>query len=686
MKNEDPSYDSRLIKKTTQISIAFISLVLLVAPAVFGANTETNEHYELTPVVVTAKGIEMSEREIPVSVGVVTVEKIKGRHIASLPDLLVMIPGVFRESDSPWGSEVNIRGLGRDSVVMLIDGVRLNTATDINSRFGLIDPWDTQRMEILKGPFSSIYGSGSLGGVVNILTRDADYSDEVRTLFGLSVMAESNPEGYSGRAYAGWSSPGTKVYILQTYRDYDSYKDGSGERVHNTQFRDNYTKIRLGHKLNDDFEVTANLQFYEGHEIGIPGTGTAPLPAVADVTYPITRRSMLSLTGSYDHNGDLFENSKLHVYYQEIDRRVRVDNFPASSPIVEMYPKADHKTYGALWTTLMSVGDQKITAGADVWQRRLENSHRRRILRNGSFQDDQPLPEATFTSSGVFVEDVWKISDRLTATAGARFDWIVLDNDETVHYKSDKNENPSWNMNAGVVAAITETLDFSVAVARGYRAPSLEERYQYIQLGGGGTRWGDPGLDPEESFFFEGGLRLNTESFDVSVTGFGNLLDDMIGDKMLNELDVINANIHRAEIFGVEAKTELRFLDHYALYGNVAYVSGRNTSEHEHLPYIPPVSGLFGFSAGNDSGVSAYLEGVFAFKQSQVPDGFDETPGWLTFDLGLSWKIKAKYEHSLYAGVKNILDKNYKNALTRHRGATYNEPGRSFTAGYEVTF
>nr|NJM04941.1 Plug domain-containing protein [Desulfobacula sp.] len=69
-----------------------------------------------------------------------------------------------KTSDSPWGSDINIRGLGRNNVLFLIDGCRVNTATDINARFGLVNPQDIERVEVIKGPVSALYGWGRHGG------------------------------------------------------------------------------------------------------------------------------------------------------------------------------------------------------------------------------------------------------------------------------------------------------------------------------------------------------------------------------------------------------------------------------------------------------------------------------------------------------------------------------------------
>lgn len=690
--NKQSLQSLKRMKKTAlqkKISGLLVSAVLLAGalpntPAAAAENASAT--VELAPITVTAKGQPVPLSMIPGSVGVIEKNEISVRNPVSIADLLFMIPGLSRESDSAWGSEVNIRGMSRESIVFLIDGIRVNTATDLNGRFGMIDPQDIERIEVLKGPVSSLYGSGSFGGVVNVITRDSSYSEKLRVKTGLSAAVESNPAGYDARARAEFSSPNVKVYVFQSYRDHDSYKDGDGDTVRNSQFRDNYSKLRLGYRVTETYELNMNLQYYEGHEIGIPGTGVAPLPEAADVTYPETRRGLFSIGNNFIHDLKFIDSSTFVLFYQFIDRRVRIDNFPAASPLEKIMPRADHNTFGSYWMGFLRTDSHILTAGADLWQRKLENSHRRKYMKTGAYIDDHPLPEARFTSAGVFVEEDWLLNDSVTVSAGARFDLINLKNDSTENYEEDDNTDTSWNMHIGTTLKLSDSLDASLLAARGYRAPSLEERFKYIQLGGGVANWGNPDLDPEESLFFESGLTWRSDRAFAGISAFANLLDNMIGEERVSESLIVNANINKAEIYGLEAQGGVDLLQGLSAYGNIACASGRNTTESDYLPYIPPVSGLIGIASEASNGFCAKLESVFAFRQDKTPSGIEETPGWFTLNAGVNWQLKGRFNHSIFAGVNNILDRNYQNYMTTHRGLVYNEPGRSFNAGYEIVF
>lgn len=150
------------------------ALVFFSSGAALGADAAKSS--ALDEVLVTARGIAAPASKTPGGVGVVMSADIRETGPASIAEAMARIPGVSKSGDSPWSSDVNIRGLGRDSVVVLIDGVRMNMTTDINGRLGVVNQNDIERIEVLKGPVSALYGSGSTGGVVNIITKKGKFT------------------------------------------------------------------------------------------------------------------------------------------------------------------------------------------------------------------------------------------------------------------------------------------------------------------------------------------------------------------------------------------------------------------------------------------------------------------------------------------------------------------------------
>ncbi|HQH26875.1 MAG TPA: TonB-dependent receptor, partial [Oligoflexia bacterium] len=430
----------------------------------------------------------------------------------------------------------------------------------------------------------------------------------------------------------------------------------------------------------------AQFQYYEGQDVGLPGTGTAPIPAAADLTYPAIRRGLVNFKHTYQPGGDLLKESSLNLYYQYIDRRSRLDNFPEAAPLEEINPAADHDTLGATWNNKVTMAGHTVLTGLDVWQRELSSS-RIRFLRNGQMLNDTPLPDASFLSTGAFLVDSYKATDRLTLSGGGRVDALHVENDPTEVFSAEEDDDLAWNAHAGASLKLTDTITATAVAARGYRAASLEERYVFLDLGDGRVKLGNPNLDPERSTFFETGIHYVSSGLALSVSGFFNSLDDLIADQIVDEETIINANINQAEIYGTETDVRVLLADLWQLYSSFSYARGRDTLNNEDLPGIAPFNGLAGLRYDEGDGFWGYSELKFSAEQNNPPPGVDSSAEWIRVNMRLGYDFSAwQTEQTVYAGIDNIFDKGYSDYLTTSRGFVFNEPGRSFLVGYRTRF
>ncbi len=124
---------------------------------------------EMGKVVVSTNRTEDYLRNSPFAELIVDKEEIQKRPAISLPDILQNEPGISLIRDGIWGTEISIRGLNRENIITLIDGNRVVTSTDVAARLSMIDLNDIDRVEVIKGASSSIYGSGATGGIVKSL-------------------------------------------------------------------------------------------------------------------------------------------------------------------------------------------------------------------------------------------------------------------------------------------------------------------------------------------------------------------------------------------------------------------------------------------------------------------------------------------------------------------------------------
>ncbi len=680
------------------------ALVCLIALAGLWAGpaaaVEADKSVKLDDTVVSVRGVDTPADQIPGGVGVVDAREISIDQAISITDVLDRLPGVYKWSDSAWGSAINIRGLGRGSVVFNIDGCRVNTATQMNMQFGSISPMDIERVEVLKGPISALYGSGSIGGVVNVITKFGSFTAEPQWHGLVNGTYTSNPEGFNTYANASYNSPDVWVYGSGSYRDHESYKDGAGDEITNSQYRDYQGKFALGYKWNQANSSRFQVQHLEGEDIGIPGTGVAPMPTAADVTYPRTSRTLVQLTHEYAPKGEVFKSSALNLYYQTIDRRVRIDDFPASLPLKELTPSADHETYGLGWRNIFECEVHTIVAGVDVWNWGLE-SHRRKILKTGVWFIDEPLPKADYFSGGVYAEDDWLLGGGFKLNLGGRVDYISVHNDEHRKYLTppnpkaanpvlleDKTSNDaSWNVHAGLTWDFVPDWSMTFLVASAYRVASMEELFSYIELGGGQTKVGNPELDPERSIFLEYGLHYNKSGIKAGASVYANFLRDLITETLVNPTTVTYENVGEARIYGAELSADVALPLGFLAYGNMAYCRGEDTSLDEDLPYIAPLGGLLGLRWDHKCGFWARLEFNWAAAQDEVPEGVETSDAWNTFNARVGYKFKlAHTDHEIMVGADNLLDEDYHNFLATSRGFELKEPGLSLLASYTISF
>ena len=660
-------------------------------------------------VVVTARGYAASQSETPGSVGVVTDRDITLAHKGSLVDSLQSLPGITRTGDSPWGQDISIRGLSGPSVVILLDGKRINTATDMNARLGFINPADVERIEVLKGPVSALYGSGSTGGVVNIITRKSNFTKEVEPHGRFAASGGINPSGVDVYGNVSLSGPNAWAFISGAHRHYGDTYGGHSSRVNNSDFMDCQGRAMLGIKPWEPLTLTFEAMQSVGYDIGIPG-GVSSMPALARVTYPRTKFTFLSLDAALDVSSAYLKTLEGNVYYTANERRVLVDKIPPAvtgAYPIELKPSADHETWGGKLQGMIEAGNHTIVTGADFWTWSVSSNRKRSMWRPAGVGgpiifNDSPVPDAMQISTGLFIEDNWKLHEDWTLNLGARFDYLRTradsmylvspapgpNNTTRTRLYGDTRENDiGWHVHAGLTWKMNQAWSQSVLLASSYRAADLMERFKYISLGGGFELYGNPKLDPEQSIYVEYGLHYDQKPFRADLRLFANTVTNYIAEKNVSPQRVELDNVSEARIYGVEFDSRWQFLDNWGLYGNVTALYGRDERKNQALPGVAPVSGKVGVDFTHPIGFWAKIEGVGIAPQYHRPDGVKATDGVITMNAAAGYRFQtASLKHDISLSLNNIFDVRYYNYLAQQRGYRVWEPGFAAMLNYSVEF
>ena len=676
-----------LRRLTSIVAFGLMCAGLNVAAATLDANATAMEGgvFMLGDITVTARGVPAPVSLTPGGAGVVENRELREQGGSSVIESLARIPGVSRSNDSPWSADIIIRGMTRDSVVVLIDGVRVNMSTDINGRFGLVPAQQIERIEVLKGPVSALYGSGSVGGVVNIITKGGSFTDTPQWNGGAGISGTSNPAGGSLSASLGYSTPSSWVHGSVTSRDHDDYLDGEGRRVKNSQYADISGSLAGALKWNDEHQTALNFSATQARDVGIPGTGTAPLPVGAYVTLTRNESKRLDVRHSYTPSGSILQESSLRLGYQLIERNPRIDRFPTGQP-VWIEPSADHETASADWRNRFGLGDHALTVGLEAWNWHMTSS-RKRLMKNGMVISDKPTPTTTQRSLGAYLEDDWKFAPQWTLNVGGRLDHVSIENDKTPTVDAGARDDVSWAGHLGLTCELSEAWSLTGLAATSYRTPNILELFKNINLGGGITEIGNPDLDPERTIFLETGIHYAGPTVGVHFSAYANFVDDMIVSTpvapTLYRMDTVSS----AEIYGAEAEALWQFAPGWEAFGNMAYVRGRDVGAGECLRFIPPLNGLAGVRQTLSNGFWWSGETVLVAGQRETPSDVEDSKFYALFNARCGFGFESSgLRHDLGLTVNNLLDRQYASYLATSRGVELKEPGVSVVGSWSVSF
>ena len=485
-----------------------------------------------TPVIfdeitITSSRTKHLLSEVPLPVDVVTTKSVESIPYFSPSDAMDKLPGVNIMRDGIWGTAVSVRGVSKQNLVYLIDGDRIETATNHAGGLSLIDMYDVQQIEIIKGGISSLYGSGATGGVINIKTKAPDFTSRFSLNGSSSSGYNSVNKNTSANVTVYASDKNWYSKISGSIRNAEDAKTASGT-VLNSRFKDKSISTMLGVAFSDYIKSEIKYQNFTAKDVGIPGG--LPFPANASVKYKLAKRELFEGKINFSNLSKKFSNISLKLYRQIIQREVEL----IPNPNVIVTPGATHTTNGLLLqSNIIFNANNLFIAGLDLWQRKYDGHREKEIKSIKKVIADKPVATSTFGNLGIFAQDEMSLlNKKLNLTLGGRYDFINIKNEETnnpqyiidngvkivppsnpdASFTAVAETNKSFSGSIGMLYHFTRNIDFTLNSAYTFRSPSLEERFQFIDLGAV-VYLGNPALKPEKGIFFDAGLRLNMNKF-----------------------------------------------------------------------------------------------------------------------------------------------------------------------------
>ena len=594
--------------------------------------------------VITANRFETPIEQVGTSVTVITKEELDRGGREQLIDALEAEPGVTLTRNGGPGSlsQVQLRGAASGNTLVLIDGVEVNDPSGIDNTFDFATllTADVERIEVLRGPQSAVYGANAVGGVINIITRKG----EGRPKVNVAASAGSFDTQTASAGVSGGTGGLSYAVNATTFRsDGISRADENDGNTENDAVRTRNATTRLG------LEAGENLSFsFSGGWLDEYGQNDSFGPTDGpDFT---ESEQVFGRLGSAAEFLDDRVEVQAALFRSEIDRTSTTPNFDSASRFVGT------RTGGEVYTNVeLGAEDRKLTLGI---ARELEAAkNETRALGTGTVT---PSLDSTTATNAVFGQIVLPATPGLYLTAGGRLD-----------DHSQFGVNPTYRLSAAYIAENTGTILRS-SLGTGFRAPTLFQLF---------SSFGDPALDPEESVGFDIGVeqRFAGDRIVASVTGFRTDFDDLI-DFDLATNRYFNVNEARTE--GIETQLSLLATPSLRLDGTYTYLRAKNRTTGDDLARRPRHSGKLSATFIKPEG---RLQGSrFGIDLTFAGDRFDNsantvvTPGFGRVDLNASVPIASSI--SLFGRVENLFDKDYQEV----RG--FGTPGLSAYIGVRGTF
>ncbi|KAA0069744.1 TonB-dependent vitamin B12 receptor [Rhodanobacter sp. T12-5] len=603
--------------KKTLLAAALLSVTVAAQAA------DQNDANTLDPVIVTATRTAITADNALSSVTVITRADIERLQPLSVPDLLTGLPGVSFANSGGYGQQTSLflRGTNSSHTLVLIDGVRIGSVANGLAAFEQLPVEQIERIEIVRGPRSSLYGADAIGGVIQIFTRHGWRDGDLLPSFSLTTGSNNllrGQAGVSGGSEHAWYNLAVGA---QYTRGINSCRVGAGE-----VFAGCYTD-EPDRDAYRNRNLSANGGYRWDNGVQLSGTWLRSLGEIHfDGSYQNRSRTVQQTAGAALGFNPLQAWKTTLSVGQNLDR---YDNYENQDFVGYIYSRRNQ----ASWQNDISLADnQLLTLGID-WQ--------------GEHIDS----------------DTGFLASRRNNTGGyAQYQGTFGRNEVQLSARRDHN-GQFGNHNTGAAAwghHFDGGLKFSASYGSAFHAPTFNDLYYPYGSG-------NPALKPEKSRSAELGLSQQRDTWNWALNEYQTRIDELI----TLDGNFVPQNISKARIRGVEGQLGTT-LAGWQLQGYLSWLQPRNEdggpNDGNVLPRRPERTarvdldhrfGAFGVGATVNVAGRSYDDAA-----NRHPLG-----GYSTTDLRASWHFNADWQ--VEARLSNVFDRHYETVWY------FNQPGRS---------
>jgi len=660
---------------------ALLFLLAITSSAIAEDKSSASNTVKLGRIVVTPSRIEKGLSDVPASVSVVTEEDIKSSDAKTVPDALKNLEGIYAYDATGVGAggTINMRGFygGMSSHhLVLIDGVPQNQGKDKLVLWDTIPIDNVERIEVIRGPASSLYGDNAMSGVINIITK----------------KPSSAPHAGVSYSYGTYATQNYASYLSGTFNRLGYYLGVSSRLTSGFREHGDYENIQVYGKADYSINDAHNLKF--NFDYSAKTQGSFPW-SLSSAQIAQNRRQVRPGTENDSTSADKFSMDLTHSWnlgrYSDLEtifyyRFEGMESFYTSgvSRNTTREQIEGENTFGLpvrLKTMSEILGmNHSFVIGIDMERDDFDYKEY-----EAPFQQRRGAPTASYDVTknmlGPYLQDEVSILEILKVICGVRYDWVKFNfDDKRVVSNSNEKLMSKVTPSCGIVFTYQKDSELYGTFAQAFRTPTIGQMFTYGSSA-------NTNLLPEEATNYEIGVRHSfNERLRANVSIYWM--------KLKNEIWYDNAsrryqNYGKTFHDGIELGTDFKVADTLTAFGNYTYTRAVDDSDgafrNKFLTNVPINKGTIGMNVYTDFGFKAYLASTWVGKAYIDSANVDVLGHYNTLDAKVSYKYKWL---EAFFGIYNLLDKKYNSSGYKSGRTNYftPEPGRTFEGGVKAEF